>query len=261
MGKAWRFLRVGLLATGVAGTAQAVNLDYTGELALQLNVLNPGPIFVLDPVAISGAGTALVNGSGGAGHLSRIDLPGGAFTAERLTVEITDPNHYPVVGIQVTLANAAGGFHGSGGAGFGGVMPLPGVAKVCLFGSGGCASEQTHNLSIPLSVVGNGGIATVGYPRSLINVTVVGAPWTTATAAVGTLTMRGGVAPLSNTGAPSGHIKLVTPIFITTNWAAGPSIWAFGILDLHFVPEPGTLMLLAGGIVILGASGRRRARG
>jgi hypothetical protein len=259
MGRAWHSLMLGLLATGLAGAAHAVNLGFTGELSLQLNALNPGPIHVLDPVVISGVGTALVNGSDGAGHLGGIEVAAGDFGVERFAVAISETSVFPILGIQVTVANAAGAFHGSGGADFGGVMPLPGVAKVCLFGSGAC-SQAAANLSIPLSVVGSGGFATVGR-FAPISVTVVGAPWTTGTVAVGTLTMKGGVAPLSNTGAPSGRIQLVTPIFITTSWPAIPSVWAFGILDLHFVPEPGTLVLLAGGIVSLGAAGRRRTRG
>jgi len=35
---------------------------------------------------------------------------------------------------------------------------------------------------------------------------------------------------------------------------------AFGILSLHFVPEPGTLMLLGSGIAGLVAFGRSRVR-
>ena len=70
----------------------------------------------------------------------------------------------------------------------------------------------------------------------------------------------GGVSPLSNTGAPSGIVTLVTPVFISTNIGASAVIPGFGILNLHFVPEPGTLMLLGSGIAGLVAFGRSRAR-
>ena len=91
-----------------------------------------------------------------------------------------------------------------------------------------------------------------------MNVTVIGAPWTTGTAAVGTVTVMGGVSPLSNTGAPSGLVTLVTPIFISTNIPASAVVPGFGILTLHFVPEPGTLLLLASGVAGLVAFGRSR---
>ena len=159
-----------------------------------------------------------------------------------------------IAGIQVTAHNGAGAFAGSGGAGFGGTMPIVGSAKVCLFGP---CSAAVSNLNVPLTVVGAGGVALV---TGAVNLTVVGAPWTTGTAAVGTITAMGGVSPLSNTGAPSGAVTLVTPIFISTNIGASAVVPGFGILSLHFVPEPGTLMLLGSGIAGLVAFGRSRAR-
>jgi hypothetical protein len=68
------------------------------------------------------------------------------------------------------------------------------------------------------------------------------------------------VSPLSNTGAPSGNLTLVTPIFISTNIGAFSIVPAFATLNLHFVPEPGTLVLLGSGIAGLVAFGRSRAR-
>ena len=94
--------------------------------------------------------------------------------------------------------------------------------------------------------------------------TVVGAPWTTGTAFAGTLSAMGfahGPASLtSSTAQISGSVRLVTPIFISTNIAGSSVIPAFGFLTLHFVPEPGTLVLLGSGIAGLVAFGRRRAR-
>jgi hypothetical protein len=167
---------------------------------------------------------------------------------------MTDPTVNPINGVQVTAHNGEGNFGGAGGAGFSGLMAVLGAAKVCLFGI--CANSVA-NLNVPLSVVGAGGTA---YVVGAVGLTVRGAPWTTGAAAVGNDAMVGGVAPLSNTGAPSGTVRLVTPIFISTNLAASSVVPAFGVLTLQFVPEPGTLQLLGSGIAGLVAYGRNRAR-
>jgi hypothetical protein len=135
-------------------------------------------------------------------------------------------------------------------------MPIQGTTKVCLYGACG-ASNNISNLTVPLTVVGAGGQVTV---MGAVNLTVIGAPWTTGTAAIGELTQMGGVDPLSNTGAPSGNLTLVTPIFISTNIGASAVLPAFAFLNLHFVPEPGTLVLVGSGIAGLVAFGRNRAR-
>ena len=232
---------------GSGSDASAITLGFTGGLAVQ--------IATLDPVVIPGAGSATVNGSGPAGHLTGLVIPANQFAISGFILPVTDPAAFPIAGVQVTAANGAGNFAGVGGGGFGGAMPINGAAKVCLFGS---CSAAVSNLSVPLTVVGQGGVALV---TGAVNLTVIGAPWTTGTAAVGTaFTAMGGVSPLSNTGAPSGVVTLVTPTFISTNIGASAVLPAFGILQLHFVPEPGTLMLLGSGIMGLVAFGRSRVR-
>jgi len=79
---------------------------------------------------------------------------------------------------------------------------------------------------------------------------------------VGTLTRmgfaRGPASNTSSTALTSGTVQLVTPIFVSTNIPASPVIGAFGVLNLHFVPEPGTLALLLFGIAGCAALGKRR---
>jgi hypothetical protein len=241
-------LAAGLIAFGAVGQAQAAVLGFTGGMAVQ--------IATLAPVVIPGVGSALVNGSGGTGHLTGLAIPSSPFAVSGFVLPVTDPGVFPIAAVAVTAHNGTGSFGGSGGAGFGGIMPILGAAKVCLYGVCG-SSNNISNLSVPLSVVGAGGAVTV---MGAVNLTVIGAPWTTGTAAIGTITVMGGVAPLSNTGAPSGVVTLVTPIFISTNIGAFAVVPAFGIAQLHFVPEPGTLVLLGSGIAGLVAFGRSRAR-
>jgi hypothetical protein len=140
--------------------------------------------------------------------------------------------------------------------GLGGKMPVKGTAKICLFSP---CSAAAANVSVPLTVVGSGGSATVA---TFVNVTVIGAPWTEGTAAVGTITQMGFVhgpaTGTSTTAGPSGVVRLVTPIFVSTNIPASSVVPAFGLLTLHFVPEPGTLVLLGSGIAGLVMFGRSR---
>jgi len=247
MRKLYYAVAASLLVFGLAGQAHAVALGFTGTIAVQISTL--------DPVIVPGAGTAIVNGDGQQGHLTGLQIPASPFAVTGIVLPVTDPGAFPIVGVQVTAHNAEGAFGGTGGDGFSGVMPVIGFSKVCLFGP---CSAAVSNLNVPLDVVGQGGIALV---TGAVNLTVIGAPWTTGTAAIGTaFTQMGGVSPLSNTGAPSGNLTLVTPIFISTNIGASAVVPAFAILSLHFVPEPGTLMLLGSGIAGLVAFGRSRVR-
>lgn len=235
-----------LVAAGLVATApgaHAAALPFTGSLTILIAGYGAG---------ITGSGTAAINGSGGLGHLGSLGVSAGAFATQALSVPITTPVAFPVQGIQITAANGAGGFDFPGG----GSMAIHGVSKVCLFGP---CSAPVANLEVPLDVVGVGGTT---YVTGAVNVTVVGAPWTIGTAEIGTSTVMGyGHGPASQTSStanPSGVIQLVTPIFIRTNLGADFGVVpAFGILNLHFVPEPTSLVLIGAGLAITAALGRR----
>jgi hypothetical protein len=172
---------------------------------------------------------------------------------------VTDPAAFPIAGVQVTAMNAAGNFTGDGDDDppLAGSMAILGVAKVCLFTP--CNAGPPANVAVPLSNVGVGGTATVS---ALVNLTVIGAPWTTGTAAVGTNTQMGlahGPGSLtSSTALPGGVVQLVTPVFVSTNIGASAVLPVFARATLQFIPEPGTLILLGSGIVGLVAFGRTR---
>ena len=225
--------------------ARATVEQFSGTLSIQLATLTPVPI--------GGTGFATINGSGPGGHINTLQISASPFATAGFVLPVTDPAAAPIAGLALTAHNGAGSFSFPGG----GVMPVVGVTKVCLFAP--CLSSPPANLVVPLTPVGQGGAATVS---TLVQITAIGAPWTTGTAAVGTVAiagMRHGAASgTSSTGLISGSIRLVTPVFVSTNIGASAVVPVFGILDLHFIPEPGTLLLLGSGVVGLVMIGRSK---
>ena len=211
----------------------------------------------LPPIAISGAGLATLNSSGGGLHLTRIEVGAGVLSGTALQA-VTDPAAFPIMGLQLGAMNAAGTVSETGGGALTGSMGLPGALKVCLFGAGGCGAPVA-NITVPLTPVGQGGSAAVTGP---VNVSVFGAPWTTATASIGTVTVmgfaHGPASGTSSTAQPGGTLQLVTPISISTNIGASAVVTSFAFLTLQFVPEPATALLVGGGIAVLVWGGRRR---
>jgi hypothetical protein len=64
------------------------------------------------------------------------------------------------------------------------------------------------------------------------------------------------------TGSPlsGGKVKLVNLTLLDTSIGASAQLPMFGILDLTFIPEPGTLLLLGSGIAGIAMIGRRRMK-
>ena len=174
-------LAASLLVFGLAGQAHAVSL--ASPAASQ----SRSPRWT--PVVLPGAGTAIVNGSGAGGHLTGLALAGGRVRDTGFVLPVTDPAAFPIAGIQVTAPTARAPSRALAAAGLGGQMPIHGASKVCLFGACSMAVAEPERAA---SVVGDGGAAIV---TGAVNLTVVGAPWTTGTAAVGTIAIAGGVDP------------------------------------------------------------------
>lgn len=244
-----RTVRTFLLATALvltAGAAHAATVSFTGQLSIRIATLPSATVY--------SDGVAFVNGSGGLGHLTALAVPDGVFFGSHVVLPVTDPGASPIKGVQLTVANAAGGFGRNDPGRLVGRMPLRGFARACLFGP---CSGAVANISVPLSVVGREAIATAAGP---VNLTVIGSPWTTGTVAIDTITMRGAAYPASNTANLSGVLSLVTPVFVSTNIAAIGVVPTFVFATLHFVPEPTTLALLGAGVSGLVAMRRSRRR-
>lgn len=243
-GRGWRGRPIAIAAAlvlALAPLAEAGPLPFRGSLSVQLGG---------GALAIPGSATADAETLPG-GHLASLGVPAGAFAAEGLTIAVGAPALAPIGGVQLTFANAAGVLAP------GGALALPGVAKVCLFAA--CGAAPPSNLSVPLGVVGAGG--TTVASSGAIAVTLVGAPWTLGTAAVGDLTTagfaHGPLSATSSTALASGELQLVTPIFLSTSLGPDAVLPGFAFLTLHFVPEPGTALLLAAGLAAVAAGARR----
>jgi hypothetical protein len=271
MRKLYSLLIAGLLAAGVAGQASAATLDFNGEFSVQ--------VATLDPIAVTAAGIATVNGStNGSAHLDMLQIADGVFQAMEF-LEITDPGASPIAALSAAVSNATGTFSapnvGSTSGVFGGTMGVPGSAIVCLFTSTCTGGAIVVPFTVDGKGVGLGGSptphATVG---AAIAISVTGAGWTVGTVGAQSGPIDGpfttafqtgfahgpASAELSSAAQASGVISLVTPVQVNTNIGPSGSLPVFGRLTLHFVPEPGTLILLGAGVAGLAAIGRKRSR-
>jgi hypothetical protein len=98
-----------------------------------------------------------------------------------------------------------------------GVMPFRGITRLCLFAD--CWNAPAFLTITADGVVGAGGRRVIQEEYG-VNLTVIGAPWTSGTVAIGTMTQRGGP-------TPEGGVSLVTPVFIRSNIPAIANLATF----------------------------------
>ena len=211
------------------------------------------------------SGVAEVQTSAG-GAITRIEFPADVFVADAVSIPLDDPTQLafmpPIGGARLTFANEAGIFSRvatASGDRIQGIMPLAGFNKFCIFFVA-CGAMPSATLSVPLSVVGQGGTTTVAFVPA---VTLKGAPWST-----GTVTIDAADPPtemVSGTvqrGESSTMVRLVTPVFLSTNTTGTvPATRGLGLLSfvLKPVPEPAAAGLLGAAIATLLGVGRYRA--
>lgn len=238
-----------------AATSHAAPVIADAQLRLQINVLDP---ILVDQTVPPITPTLSLSGNALAG----VQFTEKILSTEQFVVAVTDPAAAPIRGLVATASNAAANFAATA-MGFGGQMPLIGVNKICLFGA---CSAAVANLIVPIGVVGGPGAAT--FVTAAVNLTVVGAPWTSMTAAIGTVTRMGGTGtPAVNdgvttmgTGANAVYsVSLVTPVFVSTNIAPSAVVPVFGLLSFT-IPEPGTLAAFGGAIAALVSVGLSRRK-
>ena len=164
------------------------------------------------------------------------------------------------------------------------VLPVGGLAKFCLL-SPACGTNlplmlTQHTGATGTKGVGIGGILTIGGTGP-VRISIEAAPWTikTGTSIDEITTPFGGTikkfvnvthmgfahGPSSNTSSTanlSGFVQLITPMQVVTNSQNGSNlkIALFGFLTIHFIPEPGMLLLLGSGVAGLVLLGRHRMR-
>ena len=233
-----------LIPLGLAAPAVAAVLPVTGTYLVQLATL--------PTVTLSGTGSASSAGAAGSAHT----LPSGFFT-------VATPISIPIMptftaldsfSVPTGVHNVAGSF------GPNGAMPL--VGSVAFFANGNPAGF------VPLTPVGGTGMAAFqlgGLNGTLSGATFQGAGGPTplvfvlANAALAIPITVTATAYDNRTAGGVGAVQLVAPA--TGNIGIFGAIPVFGVLQIEYTPEPGTWLLLGGGLTALGAAARRARRG
>ena len=158
-----------------------------------------------------------------------------------------------------------------------GTAPSQGMVRICLLVQG-CAGNLPLDVGATVNGVavggGVGGILTIGQ-LGTIRISILGAPYTVKTitafnrtnnGAIQTFTEKGfahgPLSATSSTGQTSGVLQIVTTNHTTTQGVPGNSDISgnFARILVHFIPEPGLLLLLGSGAVGMALLGRKRIR-
>ena len=282
MRKSFMLLSSLLLVVGLAGTASAAPLNWSGTITQVLGDFPPAN-------QARGGGVATINNSTGLGpHIVtlRIAASRGGIDGE-FTQFVTDPDVVgnSIAAIQYDTDSGTGTFAPiSGGAASTTIltqntMPLRGTVKLCLLSTDCSAVLNLVLTENGTKGAGIGGLLTIGGDTP-IRISIENAPWTIKTAQVfDHITTTGkanqtiipvtfkGFAHQPNSGTtstaqPSGVVQLVTAAQVQTNLPFGSNVATSSgtVMRIHFIPEPGLMLLIGSGVAGLVLIGRRRLR-
>jgi hypothetical protein len=259
-----------LLALAFAGTANAKTLGWHGTLDLDLGAL--------ETLRLGGSGVATINNSSGGNHLNTMRLAGGITGSG--TIPVTDPDTtgtIPSIIITATLGTGTlSGISGAPPLNPPATLPVGGFTRVCLFtgcdaGTFLALNNTTNNGATGIGV---GGLLTLGG-KGNIRISITNGPWTLGSISGINQTVAGGFVTLSKAGfvhgaasnpsstaTTSGVVQLLAPQQVSTFGipANSTQLTLFATLTLHFIPEPGLLLLIGSGVVGLGLLGRSRMK-
>jgi hypothetical protein len=276
-------------AVGFAAAAGASPLNWEGSSTLLLGDF--------PQTTLTGGGVATVNGTSTTipAHLNSLRLASsrGNITGN-FTLFVTDPETdnsikaIQFIGVQGgtgTLAPISGGVASTTTL-TSKRLPVKGLVRLCVINS---SCTQTLDLPLTQAVtandpvtlgatkgVGIGGLLTIAGTKGT-RISIQAAPWTIKTKTVydqittptnetQKLTIpivnHGYASPLSTTANASGVVQLVSPSQVVTNLPSGSNakVSSGVILLVHFIPEPGLLLLLGSGVAGLALIGRSRMR-
>jgi hypothetical protein len=240
--------------------------------------------------SVEGTGIVRVNGADGLGPLDSVTFITANSAALNTTIPITDPIvTATVASVRITSARLRPDLQGNVLAPVSGVLqstvsqltqntvPFTGNVRICLFYAG-CNSGHIDLVlggTLDGQMIGPGVGGTVAASSGTIRVSLEGAPWTVRTVSVSNRTASSGITmftlagfahgPLSLTSSaatPGGVVQFVTANQVTATGIPRNDITGQIILHrLHFIPEPGLLLLLGSGALGMAMLGWRRMHG